>query len=77
MWRSSERSRSGWDGEFESPLLQQAVCLSGEPVTLCHAGGLTSTWQLPHLIDRDGVSPNLWMLRVSRMPQMPTKHLCS
>jgi hypothetical protein len=20
----------GWDGEFESPLLQQAVCLSGE-----------------------------------------------
>jgi hypothetical protein len=22
--------RSGWDHEFESPLLQQAVCLSGE-----------------------------------------------
>jgi hypothetical protein len=29
-WRPSERWRSGWDGEFESPLLQQAVCLSGE-----------------------------------------------
>ena len=26
----SERWRSGWDGEFESPLLQQPVCLSGE-----------------------------------------------
>jgi hypothetical protein len=25
MWRSSERSRSGWDGEFESPFLQQGV----------------------------------------------------
>jgi hypothetical protein len=23
MWSSSERSRSGWDGEFESPLLQR------------------------------------------------------
>jgi hypothetical protein len=30
MWRPSERWRSRWDGEFESPLLQQAVCLSGE-----------------------------------------------
>ena len=29
MWRSSERSRSGWDGEFESPLLQRRV--SNEP----------------------------------------------
>jgi hypothetical protein len=28
---SSERLRSRWDGEFESPLLQQPVCLSGEP----------------------------------------------
>jgi hypothetical protein len=27
----SERWRSGWDHEFESPLLQQPVCLSGEP----------------------------------------------
>ena len=26
MWRSSERSRSGWDGEFESPFLQRRVC---------------------------------------------------
>src|ERR1700730_14312294 len=25
MWRTSERWRSGWDGEFESPLLQQRV----------------------------------------------------
>src|SRR5437868_13257736 len=25
MWRPSERWRSGWDGEFESPLLQQRV----------------------------------------------------
>jgi len=25
MWRTSERWRSGWDGEFESPLLQQGV----------------------------------------------------
>jgi hypothetical protein len=31
MWRPSERWRSGWDGEFESPLLQQPVCLSSEP----------------------------------------------
>src|SRR5271155_4465261 len=30
MWHPSERWRSGWDGEFESPLLQQPVCLSGE-----------------------------------------------
>jgi hypothetical protein len=26
----SKRWRSGWDEEFESPLLQQPVCLSGE-----------------------------------------------
>jgi hypothetical protein len=25
MWRPSERLRSGWDGEFESPLLQRRV----------------------------------------------------
>jgi hypothetical protein len=25
MWRPSERWRSGWDGEFESPLLQRRV----------------------------------------------------
>src|ERR1700730_13346148 len=25
MWRTSERWRSGWDGEFESPLLQRRV----------------------------------------------------
>src|ERR1700720_2275219 len=25
MWRASERWRSGWDGEFESPLLQRRV----------------------------------------------------
>jgi hypothetical protein len=25
MWRPSERWRSGWDGEFESPLLQRGV----------------------------------------------------
>jgi hypothetical protein len=27
MWRPSERWRSGWDGEFESPLLQLPVGL--------------------------------------------------
>src|SRR5205823_11515041 len=27
---ASERWRSGWDHEFESPLLQQAVCLGRE-----------------------------------------------
>jgi len=26
MWRPLERWRSGWDGEFESPLLQRRVC---------------------------------------------------
>jgi hypothetical protein len=31
MWRPSERWRSGWDGEFESPLLQRGVCLSSAP----------------------------------------------
>jgi hypothetical protein len=31
MWRPLERRRSGWDGEFESPLLQRPVCLSSEP----------------------------------------------
>jgi hypothetical protein len=25
LWRPSERWRSGWDGEFESPLLQHGV----------------------------------------------------
>jgi hypothetical protein len=30
IWHPSERWRSAWDGEFESPLLQQPVCLSGK-----------------------------------------------
>ena len=40
MWRSSERSRSGWDGEFESPLLQRRVAC--EPETLRSLGGVIS-----------------------------------
>jgi hypothetical protein len=31
MWRPSERWRSGWDGEFESPLLQRGVCEPSVP----------------------------------------------
>ena len=31
MWRPSERWRSWWDGEFESPLLQQRVCKLSVP----------------------------------------------
>src|SRR5205814_3807453 len=30
MWRPSERWRSGWDGEFESPLLQRGVSCEPE-----------------------------------------------
>src|SRR5437588_7532433 len=45
MWRPSERWRSGWDGEFESPLLQQTVCLSPASAFLSArvwAAGLTT-----------------------------------
>jgi hypothetical protein len=31
MWRPSERWRSGWDGEFESPLLQRGVRCELDP----------------------------------------------
>ena len=31
MWRPSERWRSGWDGEFEAPLLQRRVCQPSVP----------------------------------------------
>src|SRR5580692_3727765 len=45
MWRPSERWRSGWDGEFESPLLQRRVnklsvpfALARLPALFCFAG---------------------------------------
>jgi hypothetical protein len=34
MWRSSERSRSEWDGEFESPFLQRRVRKLSVPPSL-------------------------------------------
>jgi hypothetical protein len=37
-------------------LLRFQNSIASASVTRCHAGGLTSTWQLPHLIDRDRVS---------------------
>src|SRR4051812_9103878 len=65
--RPSERWRSGWDGEFESPFLQQPVCLSGDP-RVCqrkvpHFGGvLRMGWDVRRDVqasNRDSVALSL------------------
>jgi hypothetical protein len=43
MWRPLERRRSGWDGEFESPLLQRRVCKLSVPVCSGSTGPMICT----------------------------------
>ena len=43
MWRASERWRSGWDGEFESPLLPELAC----HLTRDRSGGYCTTATAP------------------------------
>jgi class 3 adenylate cyclase len=42
MWRSSECSRSGWDGEFESPFLQRGIAANSKPSRLLTVGNRAS-----------------------------------